>query len=56
MIQLSDRYGEPDRTAQLIAAGFPNTQYVVLNGDDPLVKNLAQFKKTTYIFSVLPRN
>ena len=37
-----DRYGELDRTAQLIAAGLPYAQTAVLNADDPLVAGLAE--------------
>jgi UDP-N-acetylmuramyl tripeptide synthase len=38
-----DRYGELDRTAELIGAGFPFIKNLVLNGDDPLVKGLVRF-------------
>jgi UDP-N-acetylmuramyl tripeptide synthase len=38
-----DRYGELDRTAELIGAGFPHVKDLVLNGDDPLVKGLVKF-------------
>ncbi|MBI3984169.1 DUF1727 domain-containing protein [Candidatus Microgenomates bacterium] len=36
-----DRYGELDRTAELIAAGLKYTQQAVLNADDPLVAQMA---------------
>lgn len=36
-----DRYGELDRTAELIAAGLQHAQSVALNADDPLVAALA---------------
>lgn len=36
-----DRYGELDRTAELIAAGLGHAQSAVLNADDPMVASLA---------------
>lgn len=37
-----DRYGELDRTAELIAKGIPHSQGAILNADDPLVSKLAK--------------
>lgn len=50
-----DRYGELDRTARLIAEGLKYADQAVLNGDDPLVAELARdlnHHKITYFGAV----